>query len=76
MTWVALALLVLGGLMAARGTVYGLWPEGPIAKKRQQRNLRRGFTTDMKAFGRRVRRLGVLLALIALTVLGWPQSFS
>ena len=74
MLYFAIPLLVIGGLMVLRGSIYGLWPEGAIAKKRQQRNLRSGFTTDMSAFGRRVRRLGGLMVLVALTLIGWPRA--
>jgi len=74
MLYFSIPLLVLGGLMVLRGAIYGLWPEGATAKKRQQQNLRKGFTTDMAAFGKRVRRLGGLMVLIALTLIGWPRA--
>jgi hypothetical protein len=72
--WIALPLMLLGTAMLVRGAVYGVAPEGRMAKKRQERNLRAGFTTDMRSFGRRVRRLGALLLLIGLTLVGWQRS--
>ena len=54
---------VLGLTMSIRGWIYTLKPEGAIARKRQQKNLRLGFTSDMKVFGRKIRRLGYIFML-------------
>ena len=54
-------LAALGFIMCVRGWIYTLHPDGPIAKKRQQKNLRLGFTVDMLRFGQKIRRLGLLL---------------
>jgi hypothetical protein len=67
-------LLVLGLIMLVRGWVYTLRPDGAMAMKRKQRNLRVGFPTDMKRFGRRVRRLGLILSLIGGGLVGWQAS--
>jgi hypothetical protein len=75
MWWIALPFVLLGGAMVARGTIYTLAPNSGIAKKRQQKNLRAGFSTDMLSFGRRVRRLGALLLLIGLALIGWQRSY-
>jgi hypothetical protein len=65
---------LLGVTMMIRGWVYTLRPDGGMAKKRQKVNLKRGFTTDMKIFGRKVRRLGLMLALAGATMIGWHFS--
>lgn len=72
--YIAAPFLLLGVLMYTRGLIYTLKPEGAMAKKRQQRNLKRGMTTDMRVFGRKVRRLGFMLALIAGAAIAWSLS--
>ena len=67
-------LALLGAIMMIRGWVYTLRPDGTMAKKRQKVNLKRGFTTDMKIFGRKVRRLGLLLLLVGATLVGWHRA--
>jgi hypothetical protein len=67
-------LATLGALMALRGAIYVWRPTGAMAQKRRRVNLQRGFTTDMAAFGVRVRRLGVLVLLTGLFVIGWHTS--
>lgn len=67
-------LLLLGLTMMTRGWIYTVRPDGPIAEKRKRVNLKRGFTTDMKLFGRRVRRIGLLTALVGGALLGWQLS--
>ncbi|MCC7073772.1 MAG: hypothetical protein IT383_20850 [Deltaproteobacteria bacterium] len=72
--YVGVPLLMFGLLMMARGWIYTLRPEGTMAQKRKRRNLKVGFTTDMAIFGRKVRRLGLLIALAGGGVLGWELS--
>ncbi len=67
-------LALLGATMMIRGWTYTLRPDGAMAKKRQKVNLKRGFTTDMKLFGRKVRRLGLMLLLVGGTMVGWQQA--
>lgn len=67
-------LALLGVIMMVRGWVYTLRPDGPMAKKRQKVNLKRGFTTDMRVFGRKVRRLGLFLLLVGGTMIGWQRA--
>ncbi|MFZ9887172.1 MAG: hypothetical protein ACO3JL_06695 [Myxococcota bacterium] len=69
-------LLVVGGLMMMRGSIYRWWPDGAIAEKRRRKNLRYGMTTDMTAFGGRLRRLGYLVALTGAWLLAWPASYA
>jgi TRAP-type C4-dicarboxylate transport system permease large subunit len=67
-------LVLLGLTMMTRGWVYTLRPDGAMAAKRKKVNLKRGFTTDMKVFGRKVRRLGLMLALVGGLLVGWQRS--
>jgi hypothetical protein len=67
-------LLLLGATMMTRGWIYTLRPDGAMAEKRKKVNLKRGFTTDMKLFGRKVRRLGLMLVLVGGTLVGWQAS--
>ena len=62
----------LGLVMCIRGWIYTLQPEGAIARKRQQKNMRLGFTTDMRLFGRKIRRLGLFIAILG-GFLAWPS---
>jgi hypothetical protein len=67
-------LMLLGLLMFTRGLIYTLRPDGPMALKRKQVNLRKGFPTDMKRFGRRVRRLGFIIALMGTGLVAWQAT--
>ncbi len=72
--YVAVPVLLFGLLMMARGWIYTLRPEGAMAQKRKRRNLKVGFTTDMAIFGRKVRRLGLIIALAGGGAVGWELS--
>lgn len=74
MLYVGVPFLLLGLVMMARGWIYTFWPNGKLAEKRKRRNLKVGFTTDMKLFGRKVRRLGLLLAIGGAGLVGWELS--
>ena len=67
-------LALLGLTMMVRGWIYTVRPDGPTAAKRKKRNLQRGFTTDMKLFGRKVRRLGLMVLLLGAFLIGWELS--
>ena len=59
------SILVLLGLpFFIRGWIFFLAPESSVSKRAQERNLRMGLETDMKRWGRRVRRFGLLLLAI------------
>ena len=70
----AIPFLLLGAIMVLRGSIYIRWPDGKLAQKRRERNQRVGFSTDMGAFGRRVRRLGFFVALVGAFIIGWEQA--
>ncbi|OGQ26331.1 MAG: hypothetical protein A2138_25445 [Deltaproteobacteria bacterium RBG_16_71_12] len=72
--YVGVPVLLFGLLMMARGWIYTFRPEGKMAQRRKRRNLKVGFTTDMALFGRKVRRLGLLIALAGGAMVGWTVS--
>ena len=72
--YVGAPVLVYGLLMLTRGWIYTVRPEGKVAQRRKRRNLKLGFTTDMALFGRKVRRLGLLIALAGGAMVGWAMS--
>jgi hypothetical protein len=68
------SLIVLVGLpFLIRGWIFFLRPEHAISKQAQERNLRLGLETDMKRWGRRVRRMGFLIVAVgaALAFFGY-----
>lgn len=75
MSSAGVVLLCVGGLMMLRGSIYRWRPDGAMAEKRRRKNLRYGMTTDMSAFGGRVRRTGYMVALAGAWLVAWPASF-
>lgn len=67
-------LLLLGAAMATRGLIYMRWPTGKMAAKRKRKNLKYGMPTDMRVFGKRIRRLGFLIALAGAWLVAWELS--
>lgn len=67
--------LVVGVPFLVRGWIFFLKPEHAVSLKARERNLRLGIETDMKKWGRRVRRMGFMLTLsgVALTWYGWSS---
>ena len=63
--------LLVGLTMYTRGWIYFLKPEGKLAEKRKKRNLKMGWPTDMKYFGRKVRRVGFLTTLVGGALVAW-----
>lgn len=64
-------ILVLGLPFLIRGWIFFLKPEGKISQQAKERNLRLGLETDMKRWGRRVRRFGFLLVLVGAGLTFW-----
>lgn len=73
MMYVSIPFFLLGLIMMIRGTIYIARPDGAMALKRQRRNLKVGFSTDMTVFGQRVRRIGVIMILLGGLILGFNQ---
>lgn len=70
--------LVLGSLVllfglpfSIKGWILTLRPEGKVALKTKERNLRLGLETDMKVWGRKVRRFGLLLVMTGGALIAW-----
>lgn len=69
------ALIVLLGLpFLIRGWIFFLKPESSVSMQAKERNLRLGLETDMKKWGRRVRRLGFILVTIGGALTYWGLS--
>lgn len=59
-----LPVAIVGAMMMANGWTYFLKPDGPKALKRKARNMEVGFPTDMKVYGRKLRRLGTIIFIV------------
>lgn len=71
---IGIPFVLLGLTMMFRGWAYTVKPDGAMANKRKKVNLKRGMTTDMKIFGRKVRRTGLVVTLVGIVLVGWHQS--
>ncbi|MFO0726932.1 MAG: hypothetical protein U1E65_24325 [Myxococcota bacterium] len=67
---------VLGLPFFIRGLRLSLKPEGTYADRMRERNLRMGLEADMRVWGRKIRRLGVLLMLIGGAIAGFASLHS
>lgn len=56
-------IFVLGLPFLIRGWIFYLRPEHAVSLKARERNMRLGMETDMKKWGRRVRRMGFIICL-------------
>lgn len=73
LTVVGAVIALLGLPFFLRGLALTLKPEGALAERIRERNLRRGLDADMKSWGRRIRRFGVLLLLIGGALIATGQ---
>ena len=64
-------ILLVGVPFLIRGWIFTLRPEGATSNQAKERNLRLGLETDMKKWGRRVRRFGLLLTVIGGALTAW-----
>ena len=62
---------LLGSPFLVRGWIFFLRPEHPISLRAKERNLRLGLETDMKKWGRRIRRLGFLIVAAGAGLIFW-----
>lgn len=81
MAGVTMIQLVIGALIAlfglpflVRGWIFTLRPEGPTSEKAKERNLRMGLETDMKKWGRKVRRMGFMIVVLGGGLIAWGVS--
>lgn len=65
---------LLGLPFLVRGWIFTVKPEGPTSQKAKERNLRMGLETDMKKWGRKVRRFGLLLLLSGGGLIFWGYT--
>ena len=72
--WVVLGAFFLwvGGVMMFRGWFYSLRPDAPRTIKRKAKNVELGLPTDMRVFGRKVRRLGTILVALGSALASSP----
>lgn len=71
-----MVLIVIGSIIAAlglpffaRGLMFTLRPEHAMSLRARERNLRLGLESDIRVWGRRVRRFGFLLLAIGGTLI-------
>jgi hypothetical protein len=66
--------LLVGLPFLVRGWIFTLKPAHAVSLKAKERNMRMGLETDMKAWGRRVRRFGTILVAIGIGLSVWGVS--
>ena len=66
---IGIVILVLGLPFLIRGWIFFLRPEHTISLQAKERNLRMGLETDMKEWGRKVRRLGFLICSVGIVII-------
>lgn len=66
---IGIVILVLGLPFLIRGWIFFLRPEHTISLQAKERNLRMGLETDMKVWGRKVRRLGFLICSVGIVII-------
>lgn len=72
---IAGCLIILFGLpFLIRGWLFSLKPDHKWTLQARERNLRLGLEADMVRWGRRVRRLGLLLLIIGGTLAGFGYA--
>ena len=74
LTYIGGAICAFGVAMVLRAAIYMAAPTSRMAVKRKRRNLKLGFTTDMRVFGRKVLQVGLFFALLGAFVIGWQLS--
>lgn len=64
-------LMLLGLPFLIRGWIFTLKPEHRATLQAKERNMRMGLETNMKIWGRKVRRVGFLLTAGGGALLAW-----
>jgi hypothetical protein len=65
---------LLGLPFLIRGWIFTLKPESRLSINAKERNLRLGLETDMKVWGRKVRRMGLLIVMVGGGLIAWGSS--
>jgi hypothetical protein len=66
------SLIALLGLpFLIRGWLFTLKPEHAVSLRAKERNMRLGLETNMKVWGRRVRRIGFILCTTGTALIAW-----
>jgi hypothetical protein len=69
-----IVITLLGLPFLIRGWIFTLKPEGRVSLNAKERNLRLGLETDMKIWGRKIRRLGLLIVIAGGGLIAWGSS--
>jgi hypothetical protein len=64
-------LALLGLPFLFRGWMFTLKPEHAISLRAKERNMRLGLETNMRLWGRRVRRIGFILVTSGGALIAW-----
>lgn len=75
LTVLGVVLMLLGAPFLVRGWLFTLRPDHAATLRARERNLRLGLETDMKAWGRRVRRMGFILCVSGALVAAWGAGY-
>jgi hypothetical protein len=69
-----IVITTLGLPFLIRGWIFTLKPESRVSLNAKERNLRLGLETDLKVWGRKIRRLGLLVVLAGGALIAWGSS--
>jgi hypothetical protein len=64
-------IVLLGLPFLIRGWVFTLKPEHAISLRAKERNMRLGLETNMKIWGRKVRRMGLIICTVGGVLIAW-----
>lgn len=67
-------IIVLGLPFLIRGWIFTLRPDSATSTRAKERNMRLGLETDMKLWGRRVRRSGFILVTVGGLLVAWGNG--
>jgi hypothetical protein len=71
---IGIVITLLGLPFLIRGWIFTLKPESRISLAAKERNLRLGLETDLKIWGRKVRRMGLLIVIFGGGLIAWGSS--
>lgn len=68
---IGIVLLIVGLPFLIRGWIFTLKTEHPITLHAKERNMRLGLETNMKIWGRKTRRVGLMLVVLGGLLIAW-----